>query len=323
MINKNFWDLLAEKQDSLTKSGTIIADYLTKHAEEAQFLSISSLAKACNMAEATIYRFCKQLGFEGYNEMKISLAQANVTPTPFSSYSLDPSMPTSSLCDNVCASFQAAISNTMSVLDFDAIDEAALLLQRATSVYCLGQGGSRVLANDIWVRFATISNKFRNCGDSHTQLIAASLMGPGDVILFVSYSGSTHDMMDTLSVAKKTGAKIILITHYPDAPAQHLQMLSSCAVPWKHHWMAAVSRSRSVSYSLPNRLSCVICSTTASLPKSPAIKPVLPWWQSFCKTQIKEKSCSQNMISFVVLSNRNIIFRLYDFSFLLHTKLDL
>ena len=78
MINKNFWDLLAEKQDSLTKSGTIIADYLTKHAEEAQFLSISSLAKACNMAEATIYRFCKQLGFEGYNEMKISLAQANV-----------------------------------------------------------------------------------------------------------------------------------------------------------------------------------------------------------------------------------------------------
>lgn len=94
------------------------------------------------MAEATIYRFCKQLGFEGYNEMKISLAQANVTPTPFSSYSLDPSMPTSSLCDNVCASFQAAISNTMSVLDFDAIDEAALLLQRATSVYCLGQGAA-------------------------------------------------------------------------------------------------------------------------------------------------------------------------------------
>ena len=222
MINKNFWDLLTEKQDSLTKSGTIIADYLTKHAEEAQFLSISSLAKACNMAEATIYRFCKQLGFEGYNEMKISLAQANVTPTPFSSYSLDPSMPTSSLCDNVCASFQAAISNTMSVLDFDAIDEAALLLQRATSVYCLGQGGSRVLANDIWVRFATISNKFRNCGDSHTQLIAASLMGPSDVILFVSYSGSTHDMMDTLSVAKKTGAKIILITHYPDVPGTAL-----------------------------------------------------------------------------------------------------
>ena len=222
MNHKNFWDLLNEKHGSLTKSGTIIADYLTKHAQEAQFLSISSLANACNMAEATIYRFCKQLGFEGYNEMKISLAQANVTPPAFSSYCLDPSMTTSSLCDTVYASFQAAITSTMNVLDDTAIDEAALLLQRATSVYCLGQGGSMVLANDIWVRFATISNKFRNCGDSHTQLVAASLMGPGDVILFVSYSGSTHDMMDTLSVAKKAGAKIILITHYPDAPGTAL-----------------------------------------------------------------------------------------------------
>lgn len=222
MINKNFWDLLREKQGTLTKSGTIIADYLTRHAEEAQFLSISSLAKECNMAEATIYRFCKQLGFEGYNEMKIALAQANVTPTPFSSYSLDSAINTPSLCDNVYASFMAAINSTISVLDSDAIDEAALLLQRATSVYCLGQGGSMVLANDIWIRFATISNKFRNCGDSHTQLIAASLMGAGDVILFVSYSGATHDMMQTLTVARKAGAKIILITHYPDAPGAAL-----------------------------------------------------------------------------------------------------
>ncbi len=222
MVNKNFWDLLREKQGTLTKSGTIIADYLTRHAEEAQFLSISSLAKECNMAEATIYRFCKQLGFEGYNEMKIALAQANVTPTPFSSYSLDSAINTPSLCDNVYASFMAAINSTISVLDSDAIDEAALLLQRATSVYCLGQGGSMVLSNDIWIRFATISNKFRNCGDSHTQLIAASLMGAGDVILFVSYSGATHDMMQTLTVARKAGAKIILITHYPDAPGAAL-----------------------------------------------------------------------------------------------------
>ena len=222
MVNKNFWDLLREKQGALTKSGTIIADYLTRHAEEAQFLSISSLAKECNMAEATIYRFCKQLGFEGYNEMKIALAQANVTPTSFSSYSLDSAINTPSLCDNVYASFMAAINSTISVLDSDAIDEAALLLQRATSVYCLGQGGSMVLANDIWIRFATISNKFRNCGDSHTQLIAASLMGAGDVILFVSYSGATHDMMQTLTVARKAGAKIILITHYPDAPGAAL-----------------------------------------------------------------------------------------------------
>lgn len=46
--------MLRAKHDSLTKSGTIVADYLVQHAEDAQYLSISSLAKACGVAEATI-----------------------------------------------------------------------------------------------------------------------------------------------------------------------------------------------------------------------------------------------------------------------------
>ena len=43
-----------------------------------------------------------------------------------------------------------------------------------------------------------------------------------DVLLFVSYSGSTRDMMDTLRLAKENGAKVILITHYDDAPGAAL-----------------------------------------------------------------------------------------------------
>lgn len=223
MTHKNFWDLLREKQESLTKSGIIIAEYLTHHSEEAQFLSISSLAKNCNMADATIYRFCKQLGFDGYNEMKIALAQANAAPASASvSYNLDSSMPTTTLFESICLSFQTAIENTIRLLSPEAVDQAAVLLQRARNVYCMGQGGSMILAQDIWARLSTISNKFHTCGDNHLQVLAASLMSSEDVILFVSYSGSTRDMMDTLSVARKTGAKIILITHYADAPGASL-----------------------------------------------------------------------------------------------------
>ena len=51
---------------------------------------------------------------------------------------------------------------------------------------------------------------------------SASLLGPEDVVLFISYSGSTRDMMDTLHLAKESGAKVILITHYDDAPGAAL-----------------------------------------------------------------------------------------------------
>ena len=82
MVEQTFWEMLRTKRDSLTKSGAIVADYLMQHAEDAQYLSISSLANECGVAEATIFRFCRSLGFQGYNEMKIALAKATATATP-------------------------------------------------------------------------------------------------------------------------------------------------------------------------------------------------------------------------------------------------
>lgn len=222
MNARNFWELLHEKSGELTRSGRAVADYLTQHAEEAQYLSISSLAAACGVAEATIFRFCRSLGFDGYNEMKIALAQANAAPTTVGTYKLEPGTDTATLCAHAGAIAVEAINGTRSVLDPAAVDQAATLLQRARQVYCFGQGGSQILANDIWARFATVSTKFRTAGDSHMQTLSASLMGPEDVVLFVSYSGSTRDMMETLRIVKGNRAKVILLTHYADAPGTAL-----------------------------------------------------------------------------------------------------
>ena len=221
MVEQNFWEILRARHGSLTKSGAIVADYLVQHAEDAQYLSISSLAKACGVAEATIFRFCRSLGFDGYNEMKIALAKANAMAVPVA-LKLEPGVDTQILCTHAYNTAIEALNGTRNALDPAAIDQAATLLQRARQVFCFGQGGSSLLASDIWARFATISTKFHTSGDSHMQAIAASLMGPEDVVLFVSYSGATRDMMDTLRLAKENGAKVILLTHYNDAPGTAL-----------------------------------------------------------------------------------------------------
>ena len=217
MVEQTFWEMLRAKRDSLTKSGAIVADYLMQHAEDAQYLSISSLANECGVAEATIFRFCRSLGFQGYNEMKIALAKATATATPTVA-KLEPGADTQLLITHAYNTAVEALNGTRNMLDADAIDRAATLLQRARQVYFFGQGGSQVLAGDIWARFSMLSTKFRTAGDSHMQAITASLMGPEDVILFISYSGCTRDMMDTLHLAKENGAKVILVTHYADAP---------------------------------------------------------------------------------------------------------
>ena len=218
----NFWDLLHQRQDELTKSGRAVADYLLQHADEAQYLSISSLAKECNVAEATVFRFCRALGFEGYHEMRIALAQANATGSMVNHQELQPGATTATLCDHAHALFMTAINGTQNALSTEAVDEAVNLMRAAKQVFCLGQGGSMLLANDICARFSSLSTKFRTAGDSHLQLLTASLMGPEDVVLFVSYSGATRDMMETLRTAKDAGAKIILLTHSEDSPGAAL-----------------------------------------------------------------------------------------------------
>ena len=221
-MGTNFWELLQQRQGQLTRSGHAVADYLLQHADEAQYLSISSLARECNVAEATVFRFCRALGFDGYHEMRIALAQANATGTMSSQRELQPGASTETLFEHASARLFTAINGTQNALSVEAVDEAARMLREAKQVFCFGQGGSMLLANDICARFASLSTKFRTSDDSHLQLLTASLMNEADVVLFVSYSGATRDMMETLRTAKAAGAKIILLTHYEDSPGASL-----------------------------------------------------------------------------------------------------
>ena len=185
-MSTNFWELLQQHQGDLTKSGRTVAEYLMQHAAEAQYLSISSLARECKVAEATVFRFCRALGFEGYHEMRIALAQANATGAMVNQRDLEPDADTATLCEHASALFMTAINGTQNTLSPEAVDRAVELLHRARQVFCLGQGGSQLVANDICARFAGITNKFRTAGDSHMQIMAASLMTEQDVVLFVS-----------------------------------------------------------------------------------------------------------------------------------------
>lgn len=216
-------ETIAPHYDHLTKSSRKIADYLLAHAEEAQYLSISSLARECGVAEATIFRFCRALGFDGYNGLKIALAQTTAVMAPSFNYevygTVQPDDDMETLCARVFTSNMESLVKTRALLNAESITRAVDLLEQANRVYCLGQGGSLLIAMDVWSRFLTISDKFYNVQDSHLQAITVSLLGPEDVILYFSYSGSTRESVDLLRIAKKRGVRVILVTRYGDSPA--------------------------------------------------------------------------------------------------------
>ncbi|MDD3363210.1 MAG: MurR/RpiR family transcriptional regulator [Hespellia sp.] len=223
MKEQNVWDTMSEVYPSLTKSGRKVADYIFANKTEAQYMSITSLAEECRVADATISRFCKTLGYDGYNEFKLALAKAGATrisdldPDAYDKITLEDGI--LDMAKKLYARDVTAIQQSLELLNPDDIANAVAYLHRASKVFCFGQGGSGVIAKDAWARFITATPQFQCIEDSHMQVMAASTCNPTDVILFFSYSGATKDVVDILRPAKARGAKVILITHFPKSPA--------------------------------------------------------------------------------------------------------
>lgn len=227
---------MAEHYESFTPSFRKIADYLREHPAESQYLSITELADACEVGKATISRFCAALGFDGYSRLKIALARsaANVARAETLGHIASAGASGRSVPDQLSqpgcaqrahellAANVSAMTQTLQLIDYEALDRSARLLHEAREVWMLGHGGGGALAQDAWSHFITISPKFRTVADSHFQIMSASLMDEGSVVVFMSYLGVTRDAADVLVPARRRGAKVVLVTHYANSPTAEL-----------------------------------------------------------------------------------------------------
>lgn len=210
---------------ALTSSEKKVADFTLSNQSGTQFMSISELADACGVAEATISRFCRRLGYKGYNAFKLALAnsspQHKLWDNPLSGeVTAEDSL--EDICKKLYTAEVEAMAQTMEFLDLDSVSRAARMLHDARRVMCMGQGGSLLIANEAAHLFSTVCNKFTAVADSHLQAIAATTMDPEDVILFFSYSGSTREMMETLKLARLQRGQVILVTRFPRSPGAEL-----------------------------------------------------------------------------------------------------
>ena len=209
---------------TFTASEKKLADYILSAQDSISRMSISELASACAVADATVSRFCRRLGYKGYPDFKIAIANASVgrlEDNPLSG-EITQEDDLDTISRKLLNASVTAMNQTREVLNLQAVAQAAAILRSSTSVYCMGQGGSMLIAAEAAHLFSTISSKFRPVSDSHMQAMAAVLMEPTDAVLFFSYSGSTLAMLDTLKSVRERGAKVILVTRFPNSPGAAL-----------------------------------------------------------------------------------------------------
>lgn len=225
-MTENILEEMTNRYNQMTRSGKLLANYIFANTEKAQYLSISSLAENCGVSEATITRFCRMLGLSGYNDLKLALAKTS-HPNELGEFSDKPqgivtTDTMSSIGKKLRDAFFVSVNETLEQMEPSTFHRAVMYLHRARQVFCFGQGGNTVLAQEAWARFSQVTNKFIHISDSHMQIMATSLASSQDVILFFSYSGSTRDAEELLTLAKKRHIPVILLTHFRNSMAAQL-----------------------------------------------------------------------------------------------------
>ena len=222
---ESVYDKISRVYYELTRAEKKTADYILLHRENCQFLSIAGLAEESGVAEATISRFCRSLGYKNFQAFKLAIANAaygTLSDAGILSGPVQPEDTLQEMSQKLFSADQDAMRQTLDLIDPESIQKSVDLLVQAKRVLCMGQGGSMLMAQEAQHVFSTVSSKFLAVADSHTQMVAASGMGKEDVLLFFSYSGATRDMVDVMNLVRARKSRIILVTRFPHSPGASL-----------------------------------------------------------------------------------------------------
>ncbi|UFT98595.1 MurR/RpiR family transcriptional regulator [Radiobacillus kanasensis] len=206
---QSFYSGLSEKEKG-------IADFILQDPDKIIHSTINQVSDALNVADATVFRFCKRLGFKGYQALKIALASEVIHP-------IKDIHETISEKDSEETIFQKVFQSNIQALEYTkALDQdfkkAVEWLTEAEHVYFYGSGGSGIIALDGEHKFMRSGLSSRAYIDSHMQLMTAAQLREKDVAVFISHTGANKDLLEVLEIAKDCGAKTIGITNFAQSP---------------------------------------------------------------------------------------------------------
>ncbi|MDR5855381.1 MurR/RpiR family transcriptional regulator [Caballeronia sp. LZ062] len=200
-------------REQLRPSERKLADYVLEAPREVLDLSMTDFAARAGVSQPTIARFCQALGFSGFREFKIRLAQSVAADVPTVYRDVRSDEPAAGVAAKVLDRTIGALIAVRNSLSSHSVAAAIAILADARRIEFYGAGGSGIAALDMQHKFFRLGVPSVAYADPHTYTTSAALLGPGDVVVAISNTGRTKDILDACKSALNGGAKVIAITH--------------------------------------------------------------------------------------------------------------
>jgi len=217
MARHDLLDRIRQRLNDLNRSERKVADVILADPAAATGMSIATLAQAASVSEPTVNRFCRSFEAKGYPDFKIKLAQSLAGGTPYVSQAVEPDDDAADYTQKIFGATIAALDEARRQADPKRIERVVDYLIQAKQIHFFGLGASGAVAQDAQHKFFRFNLPVTAYVDVLMQRMVASTCRTGDVVVIISWTGRTRELVDIARLARESGAVVLGITA-PDSP---------------------------------------------------------------------------------------------------------
>lgn len=199
-------------RDGLRKSEQKVADVILADPDGSVQSSIQSIASKAAVSEPTVIRFCRALDCVGFQQFKLRLAQDLASRGTFFYRDVTVEDSSKELSGKLIDGAIASLVHIRNQLNFDALNKAIQYYLESDRIELYGSGGSAIVAEDAQLKLFRLGKPAISYGDPHIQHSAAALLDERALVIAISHSGRSQDILTTVQIAKDARAKVVAVT---------------------------------------------------------------------------------------------------------------
>lgn len=227
MVNIEILSLIRTRYSTLSSTQKRIADYVLENPDKVIMHSISELAQICHTSETTVMRFIRKLDLNSYQVFKVGIAQevsvgsGNIV---YGDVKEDDTI--RDIQKKVIKETHGAIIDLDQVLDSTDVGSVIDGIINASGLIIIGVGASAFVAGDLHHKIIRLGIKAENYSDSHLMSIRCTQAKSDELIIAVSHSGESKEIIEAAEIGKEKGAKVYSITSHQNSTLSKLSHTS-------------------------------------------------------------------------------------------------
>jgi RpiR family carbohydrate utilization transcriptional regulator len=209
---------LSNELPGLRRSERQVATIVADNPSFVVSSTMARVAEAAGVSEPTVMRFCTNLGFEGFNQFRMALAQALALGLPATLSTISANDSIGELSTKVFDHTISSLDRTRRYLDADRVEAAVRAILDADSIILAGLGASAITAMDAAQKAPLFGIPCSMPSDLHQQFMAATMADSRTVVVVISNTGATRSMVRIANAGKDAGATVVGITGEEESP---------------------------------------------------------------------------------------------------------